>query len=59
MYTLSGPLMNVAQRLARLGVPLLLGFALALALTILVMAVITADAVGADATPVIVAPFRW
>lgn len=59
MHTLSGPLMNVAQRLARLGVPLLLVLALALALTILVATVITADAVGADTTPVIVAPFRW
>jgi hypothetical protein len=59
MDTTSGPLTNVAQRLARLGMPLLLLLALVLAVAILGLVVIAVDALGADTTPVIVAPFRW
>ena len=59
MHTFSGPLWNMAQRLARQGALLLPVLALALALTILVVTIIAADAAGAETSPVMVAPFRW
>lgn len=59
MHTTSGPLTNLTQRLARLGVPLLLVLTLVLAVAIVVLAVLAADAAGTAAAPITVAPFRW
>ena len=59
MHTTSGPPTNLAQRLVRLGVPLLLVLTLALLVALVVLAVIAAEAAGTASTPIIVAPFRW